>query len=570
MQDHPSSSTLPSNTHDAETWKAYWKEQGQPWRAAPAIDEERQQRLLSYFQGVVDIERGMYPFKGVRLSRADVEWLLAMEEQKGAELSPRDGKGGNRHKSFGLDLRGVDLSQVNLSDLPLMRLHAGLSLEEGRHATVEQSRAAAANLAKADLSNAQLQGAQLSWVTLDEAVLVETHLEGADLGKASLKQAILAGTHLEGVDLTKAHLEGSTLLEAYLEGAMLQGAYLEEASLFVAHLEGARLAGAHLEGTSLLDIHFEGKALGGDELKHLRAWMPHFQEVLPAADLRGVYLNSRTQLDRIHVGDDQYGYIALADVHWGDVNLTVVDWAYLKRLGDETIARPLNVEEEEEEGAQPGERGLPPRAERAVDMLLRAQEVSDAVVSYVTRSPSLANKIRERITREERTQRETQQQLELERFRVAVRANRQLAVVLRAQGLNEAADRFAYRAHVLQRRVLWRSGARSYGSYFFSCFLDVLAGYGYKPGRTVTAYISTILSFAIIYFSLGLLAGYRAPISPLYALIISIISFHGRGFFPSGFLPTFPMAVFAACEAIIGLTIEISFIATFTQRYFGK
>jgi hypothetical protein len=46
---------------------------------------------------------------------------------------------------------------VNLSDLPLMRLHAGLSLEEGRHATVEQSRAAA-NLAKADLSNAQLQG----------------------------------------------------------------------------------------------------------------------------------------------------------------------------------------------------------------------------------------------------------------------------------------------------------------------------------------------------------------------------------------------------------------------------
>ena len=70
-----------------------------------------------------------------------------------------------------------------MSDLPLMRLHAGLSLEEGRHATVEQSRAAAANLAIADLSNARLQGAQLSWVTLDEAVLVEAHLEGADLGK---------------------------------------------------------------------------------------------------------------------------------------------------------------------------------------------------------------------------------------------------------------------------------------------------------------------------------------------------------------------------------------------------
>ena len=33
---------------------------------------------------------------------------------------------------------------------------------------------------------------------------------------------------------------------------------------------------------------------------------------------------------------------------------------------------------------------------------------------------------------------------------------------------------------------------------------------------------------------------------------------------------TVPLAVFAACEAIIGLTIEISFIATFTQHYFGK
>src|SRR6266446_9358138 len=123
---------------DKEAWKAYWKEQGQPWRTEPEIDTERQKYLAERRAIVPDIERGMYPFKGVRLSRADVEWLLAMEEQRGAELSPRDGKGGNQHKSFGLDLRGVDLSQVNLSDLPLMRLHAGLSLEEGRHATVKQ------------------------------------------------------------------------------------------------------------------------------------------------------------------------------------------------------------------------------------------------------------------------------------------------------------------------------------------------------------------------------------------------------------------------------------------------
>ncbi|HET8851230.1 MAG TPA: pentapeptide repeat-containing protein [Ktedonobacteraceae bacterium] len=341
MQDHPSSSMLPfSHPHDPEAWQAYWKEQGQSWRSEPLIDEERQQRLLSYSRGEVDIERGRYPFKGVQLSRADVEWLLAMEEQRSAKARTGGGTDGEQQKSLGLDMRGADLSGLNLSHLPMMRLRAGLSLVEGRHATVEQSRAAAANLAKADLSQAQLQGAQLSWATLDEVVLVEAHLEGADLGKATLKQAILAGTHLEGGDLMKAHLEGATLLEAHLEGAHLQGAFLEGANMLEAHLEGARLGGAHLEGTTLLGTHFEGKTLSGDERKRLRAWMPHFPEVLSAGDLRGVFLNNRTNLGEIHPGNDQYGYIALADVHWDDVNLTVVDWTRLKHLGDETIARP--------------------------------------------------------------------------------------------------------------------------------------------------------------------------------------------------------------------------------------
>ena len=39
---------------------------------------------------------------------------------------------------------------------------------------------------------------------------------------------------------------------------------------------------------------------------------------------------------------------------------------------------------------------------------------------------------------------------------------------------------------------------------------------------------------------------------------------------PAGFLPMPAMAVCAACEVIIGLAIEMSCLATFTQRYFGK
>jgi len=51
------------------------------------------------------------------------------------------------------------------------------------------------------------------------------------------------------------------------------------------------------------------------------------------------------------------------------------------------------------------------------------------------------------------------------------------------------------------------------------------------------------------------------------------MSFHGRGFFPSLSSETNlhnPLVMLAAAEAIIGLLIEISFIATFTQRFFGK
>jgi hypothetical protein len=79
----------------------------------------------------------------------------------------------------------------------------------------------------------------------------------------------------------------------------------------------------------------------------------------------------------------------------------------------------------------------------------------------------------------------------LEEYEVAVRANRQLAVALQAQGLNEVAARFAYRAQNLQRVVLRRQ--RKFGQYLFYLFLNVLAGYGYRPGRSVFWYETSSL-----------------------------------------------------------------------------
>ena len=82
------------------------------------------------------------------------------------------------------------------------------------------------------------------------------------------------------------------------------------------------------------------------------------------------------------------------------------------------------------------------------------------------------------------------------------------------------------------------------------------------------AYVLVIATFALVYAMLG--HSIHPTISPLGALIFSVTSFHGRGFFPGGIPLDDPITVFAATEAVIGLLIEISFIATFTQRFFGK
>jgi hypothetical protein len=100
-----------------------------------------------------------------------------------------------------------------------------------------------------------------------------------------------------------------------------------------------------------------------------------------------------------------------------------------------------------------------------------------------------------------------------------------------------------------------------------SLLLDLLAGHGYKSGRTVIWYLLTIGGFAWAYFHLGPTEGHL--FSPSGALVFSVTSFHGRGFFP-GTLNLEDTITQLAAEAVIGFFIEISFIATFTQRFFGK
>jgi hypothetical protein len=136
----------------------------------------------------------------------------------------------------------------------------------------------------------------------------------------------------------------------------------------------------------------------------------------------------------------------------------------------------------------------------------------------------------------------------------------------RAQGLHEEADRFAYRAQVLQLQVLRRE--RHPLRYLGSQLLNLISGFGYRPMRSFIAYVLVILAFAAAYFALGNANG--SPLQWNEAIVISMTAFHGRGFFSMAFQPGDLQAAVAAVEAFVGLLIEIVFIATFTQRFFAR
>ncbi len=398
-------------TDDKEVWKAYWKAQGQHWRTEPEIDEERQKFLTERRAIVPDIEQGIYPFREIDLSRADVEWLLATHENGHGPINWNDE---SQQERQGLDLRGSILDRTNLSNLPLAKLQAGLS-EWGDDNITDQS----------------------SIASFEFACLSSAHLEGANLRGVALRRC---------------------------------------------DLRGADLYGAHLEN----------------------------------ADLRSVFFDETSTLRQATLGGIKHKFAHVADVRWGGINLAVIAWPSVKQaniliLGDEHEANQ--------------------------------QKTKDG-------------NVKDKDTR-------------IYEYERAKRANRQLASELQEQGLNELATHFAYRAQMLQRTVFRLQGGRhSFGQYLFSLFLDLLAGYGYKPWRSFLAYLLVIIAFATAYFIIGRTVG--PVLSPLGSFVFSMTSFHGRGFFPGGITLDDPLTVLAALEAFVGLVIEVTFIATLTQRLFGK
>src|SRR5947209_6861594 len=151
-QDNGQVSTLERpTTNDQEAWKAYWKVQGWHWRTEPEIDAERQKYLAERRAIVPDIKQGIYPFKDIKLSRADVEWILATHES-GSICGPVDWSDESQRGRLGLDLRGADLRHTNLQNLPLACIQGGLTRKEWLNATIEQTSMAAVHMEGANLN----------------------------------------------------------------------------------------------------------------------------------------------------------------------------------------------------------------------------------------------------------------------------------------------------------------------------------------------------------------------------------------------------------------------------------
>jgi uncharacterized protein YjbI with pentapeptide repeats len=452
---------------DEEAWRKRWEERGQPWRRRPEINEKRKIDLHRLHSMKPDEEQGIYPFKGVELSRADVEWLIEASKGKALDLQ---GVYLN-----GIDLDGMPLEKINLSNAQLKGTSLIGTILLGANLT-------GANLTEAKLIRAQLNNAHCNEAQLDKAWLVEAHLERADL----------RGTHLKDAFLPDANLEGAQLFNAKLNRANLSGANLNQAWLVDSDLEGANLSGADLRQAQLSAAKIGKAIFAGAKLEEA-----NFSRVILADSKDGVGPN-------------------VADVRWENVNLSLIDWPSKMLLGDDYQAK----QKKKQNG-----------------------DVKNRIFRFLD-------------------------------FQGAVRANRQLSVALKGQGLDKQAARFAYRAQKLQAIVLWyqliqpnvslKKRLEIFLILLGTWFLYGVTGFGYNIGCSILVYLAVIFAFMGIY--LHLVPGLSLQV----ALEVSVNACLSRGIPPGSFKAGDLASLLSDVEAVFGLIIEVVFIATLTQRFFKK
>jgi uncharacterized protein YjbI with pentapeptide repeats len=158
-------------------------------------------------------------------------------------------------------------------------------------------------------------------------------------------------------------------------------------------------------------------------------------------------------------------------------------------------------------------------------------------------------------------------------YRIAASMYHSLSRALKGQGLAASASKFRWREQVMERKALYWGG--DWAAWFVSYLLDFVAGYGEKPFRTVSVYISLIAGFALLYFGLSNeifipISTDAGSLSLPASVVLSLTAFHGTGFFFRGPADLAdPLFIVSAIEGVFGLFVEAIFVAAFSRRFLG-
>ena len=319
-----------------------------------------------------------------------------------------------------------------------------------------------------------------------------------------------ARPNLEEADLRGANLARLDLCQAVLRRALLDGACLYETNLYRAELQGARCERADLRRVNLFGADLDRAWLWDADCREARL----ARTSLCATHFRGADLRGADLTGAWMDSTTRFRSVTLSSstrvgqVIWNSVPLVQVEWSQMPATGEEADIA-----------------GAKSRKER-LQVISSAQQAYDG-----------------------------------------------LAVVLQSQGVKEWASRYHLRALRLERRAQLLRGHVL--NWFLSWLIDILSGYGQYTARALRAYLLVIATFSTGFYLMTNVHAARihtrsSRLSWIESLVLSISSFHGRGFFPQSISLGDPIAVLAAAEAVIGLFIELVFITTFSRRVLDR
>jgi len=161
------------------------------------------------------------------------------------------------------DLQYKYLCSIDLYNIILNKNKFKLSFIDLQNAILLRADLQEADLRFSDLQNAflreaNLQNAILHWANLQNAILQEADLRNADLSSAYLQKA-----NLENANLENTNLQNAILMEANLQNADLHSANLQNVNLEAADFTGAKLLKADFRNAINID-----KAIFGNSKKN--------------------------------------------------------------------------------------------------------------------------------------------------------------------------------------------------------------------------------------------------------------------------------------------------------------